>query len=99
MANTSPITVRANKKVKEKAQEYFESLGISMSAAINMFLNDVVTNRSLSFSISNEPYWTLYRLDESELDTSEINELRRVEELSEDNFHTITVENYEYFQD
>jgi addiction module RelB/DinJ family antitoxin len=98
MSNTAAITVRANRVIKKKAQEYFDSLGISMSAAINMFLNDVVSNKSMSFSIADEPFGTLYALDHSNLSPNALRELNRVEELNEDELHTITVENYEHNQ-
>lgn len=48
---TTPITVRTNPKIKQQAQEFFDSVGLSLSAGVNLFLADVASNRRLSFSI------------------------------------------------
>ena len=38
----------------------------------------------------------LFPLEHSELSAAEKESLKRVEELSEDEFHTITTQNYDY---
>lgn len=54
MKDTTTVTVRTQKKTKKQAQQFFDGLWISLSSAINMFLNDVVHNKRLSFNI--EPF-------------------------------------------
>lgn len=44
------INIRTNKEVRDKAQKVFSLLGISTSAGINMFLNQVVVEKGLPFT-------------------------------------------------
>ena len=56
MEKTSNINVRINKELKKKAEEVVESLGLTLSSAINMYLMQIVLTKSIPFeiSISNE---------------------------------------------
>lgn len=40
--NTSTITFRTDKKLKEDAAELFDSLGMSLSTALNLFMKQAV---------------------------------------------------------
>ncbi len=51
MTDTTTLTVRTKKHIKEQAQEFFDGIGISLSTAINMFLVDVASNQKLSFFV------------------------------------------------
>ncbi len=53
MADTTTLTVRTKKQIKKQAQQFFDEIGISLSAAVNMFLSDVAHNQRLSFQIEN----------------------------------------------
>lgn len=53
MDDTTTLTVRTKKQIKEQAQQFFDWLGISMSAAVNLFLSDVAHNQRLSFQIEH----------------------------------------------
>lgn len=53
MADTTTLTVRTKKQIKKQAQEFFDGMGITLSAAINMFLSDVAHNQRVSFQIEN----------------------------------------------
>lgn len=44
------INIRTNKKVRNKAKKVFSSLGISTSAGVNMFLNQVAIEKGLPFT-------------------------------------------------
>lgn len=44
------INIRTNKEIRKKAGEVFASLGISTSAGVNMFLNQVVREKGLPFA-------------------------------------------------
>ena len=46
------VSFRTEKLLKEKAEAVFSDLGISTSAAINMFLKQVVRERGLPFQPS-----------------------------------------------
>lgn len=44
------INIKADKEVKEQAQEIAEDLGLPLSGVINAFLKDFIRSRSISFS-------------------------------------------------
>lgn len=48
---TSPINVNVNSEIKKESTEIFESLGINMSTAINMFLTQVVRIKGIPFEV------------------------------------------------
>ena len=48
MAN---INVRIDNKVKERAEEVFASLGITPTAAISLFYNQVIRTNSIPFEL------------------------------------------------
>ena len=52
MANTIPTQVRIDAELKDKANEIFKNLGLNMSTAINIFLNQCVINKGFPFMIS-----------------------------------------------
>ena len=43
------INIRTNKEIRNKAQRVFSSLGISTSAGVNLFLNQVIQEKGLPF--------------------------------------------------
>ncbi len=51
MATIPTTTVRIDPKVKEQANEVFEELGLSLSAAINVFLKAVVREGGMPFNM------------------------------------------------
>lgn len=48
---TSNINIRVDKELKEKCEKIFESLGINMSIAINLFLNQTIRTNGIPFEI------------------------------------------------
>ena len=51
MANIT-VSVRINDKVKEKSQKMFESLGLDLSTAINIFLHNSLMGGGLPFKVA-----------------------------------------------
>lgn len=51
MSDSTTLTIRTKKRLKKDAQKFFDSLGISLSSAINLFLNDAVKNQRISVDI------------------------------------------------
>jgi DNA-damage-inducible protein J len=49
---TKNINIRADSEIKSKAQEIFNSLGLDMSTAINLFLRQTVRHNDLPFILS-----------------------------------------------
>ena len=46
------VNFRIDEDLKMKVEEVCKSLGITMSAAFNMFANDLVKNKNISFSLN-----------------------------------------------
>jgi DNA-damage-inducible protein J len=44
------INIKADLEVKENSQKILRDLGLSLSSVINLFLKDLIRNRSISFS-------------------------------------------------
>ncbi len=51
MAKTHILHIRVEPKVKEKAEETLNDLGLSISEAVNVFLNQVILNEGIPFEI------------------------------------------------
>ena len=49
------INIRADSEIKSKAQEIFNSLGLDMSTAINLFLRQTVRQKDLPFTLTANP--------------------------------------------
>ena len=49
----SPINVMVDSKTKEEATAILKDLGLSMSAAINLFLKQVIKRDGLPFEVRN----------------------------------------------
>lgn len=52
---TSPINVNVPSDVKEEATKLFNSLGLNMSTAINIFLKKAIFERGIPFEVKQEP--------------------------------------------
>jgi len=48
---TANINVRTDAEIKAQAQQIFESIGLDMSTAVNLFLKQTVKNNNLPFII------------------------------------------------
>ena len=55
---TIPTQIRIDEHVKKEASELFSLLGLDMSSAINMFLNQCVLRGGIPFSIEVPNYST-----------------------------------------
>ena len=55
MAKSSNLYIRIEPEVKEQAEKVFESLGISMSNAVGLFLKQVVINQGIPFELKLAP--------------------------------------------
>lgn len=56
MAKTHILHIRVEPKVKEKAEEILNDLGLSISEAVNVFLNQVILNEGIPFEIRKNRY-------------------------------------------
>ena len=48
---TTNLNIRTDREIKKAAEEIFESLGLNMSTAINIFLRSVVREKGFPFDI------------------------------------------------
>ncbi len=51
MAKTDTLHIRVEPRVKQKAEETLSDLGLSITEAINVFLNQVILNDGIPFEI------------------------------------------------
>ena len=54
MATLPTTTVRIDPALKEQANEIFDELGLSLSAAVNIFLKAVVRHKGVPFEMALE---------------------------------------------
>ena len=50
------ISFRVDDEIKKKAERTFDDIGISMSAAINIYLKTVVRENRIPFELSADPF-------------------------------------------
>lgn len=67
MAKTDTLHIRVEPSVKAKAEETLKELGLSITDAINVFLNQVILHDGIPFEIKKPKYnnETLQVLDET----------------------------------
>jgi DNA-damage-inducible protein J len=53
--STANINIRTDSNIKSQAQQIFETLGLDMTTAINLFLRQTVRERDLPFVLSAKP--------------------------------------------
>ena len=62
------VSFRVDDDIKKKAERTFDDIGISMSAAINIYLKTVVRENRIPFELSADPFYSdenMSRLRES----------------------------------
>lgn len=52
------ISLRVDDEVKRGAEQTFDDIGLSMSAAINIFLKKVARERRIPFELSADPFYS-----------------------------------------
>lgn len=58
MANTTQVSFRIDNEVKQGAELVLEDLGLSMSAAITVFLKKVAREHRIPFELSADPFYS-----------------------------------------
>ena len=56
MAKTDTLHIRIEPKVKQKAEKTLNELGLSITDAVNVFLNLVILNDGIPFEIKKPKY-------------------------------------------
>lgn len=52
------INLRVDEEVKKEAEQTFSDIGISMSAAINVFLKKVAREKRIPFELNADPFYS-----------------------------------------
>ena len=89
---TSVINVNVPVEVKEEANNIFNSLGINMSTAINMFLKKTIYERGIPFDLKNQPaqetmeaYQELYDMERGNIEYKKYHNVKEMfEEILND---------------
>lgn len=55
---TVSMNIKLDAEVKKQAQELFEGLGLSMSAAINVFLRQAIKENAIPFRVGSDPFYS-----------------------------------------
>lgn len=58
MANTTQVSFRIDKEIKQNAEQALNDMGLTMSAAITVFLKKVGREHRIPFEISAEPFYS-----------------------------------------
>ena len=58
MANTTQISFRIDEEIKQNAERALNDMGLSMSAAITVFLKKVGREHRIPFEISADPFYS-----------------------------------------
>lgn len=74
------VNFRVDDTIKAKAESACSEMGISMSAAINMFLAKVARERRIPFEITADPFYSEENIKELELRISDMKAGRNVHE-------------------
>ena len=83
MSKTANIQTRINPELKQKAQEIFNTLNLSMSEAISLFLTQVTLHRGIPFKIKIPNNLTLKTLKNIE-EGKDLKEVSSIDELFEE---------------
>lgn len=58
MANTAQVSFRIDKDVKQNAERVLDDMGLTMSAAITVFLKKIGREHRIPFEISADPFYS-----------------------------------------
>lgn len=58
MANTSQVCFRIDEEVKQSAEKALNDMGLTMSAAITVFLKKVGREHRIPFEINADPFYS-----------------------------------------
>ncbi|MDR2043643.1 MAG: type II toxin-antitoxin system RelB/DinJ family antitoxin [Clostridium sp.] len=60
MANeTTNVTVRMDKDLKEQAESLFAEMGMNLTTALNIFVRQSVRQRKIPFEIAADPFYSV----------------------------------------
>lgn len=72
MAHTAQVSFRIDESVKQNAEDVLEDLGLTLSAAITVFLKKVGRERRIPFDLSVDPFYSRENISELEKRAADI---------------------------
>ena len=63
MANTTQICFRIDEEVKQNAEKALDDMGLTMSAAITVFLKKVGREHRIPFEITADPFYSAANME------------------------------------
>lgn len=57
--DTTNITIRTNKKLKQQAEKVFNDLGLNMTTAMTIFMKAVVREGGIPFELKMDPFYAV----------------------------------------
>jgi DNA-damage-inducible protein J len=57
-SNTSNLNIRVDKDIKNQAEVFFGTMGLTMSAAVNIFLRQSLIQGKIPFEIKSDPFYS-----------------------------------------
>ena len=72
MAHTAQISFRIDENVKQNAEDVLEDLGLTLSAAITVFLKKVGRERRIPFDLSVDSFYSKENMAELEKRAADI---------------------------
>ena len=58
MANTTNISIRMDKDLKERAELVFGEMGMNMTTAFNIFVRQTLRQGKIPFEIQTDPFYS-----------------------------------------
>lgn len=85
MAKTDTLHIRIEPSVKARAEQTLNDLGLSITEAVNVFLNQVILHNGIPFKIEKPKYnkETLSAIDEAKKITKNPNNYKSFENIDE----------------
>lgn len=72
MAHTAQVSFRIDEDVKQNAENVLEDLGLTLSAAITVFLKKVGREHRIPFDLSVDPFYSKENMTELEKRATDI---------------------------
>lgn len=60
--DTTNITIRTNKQLKQQAEKVFKDLGLNMTTAMTIFMKAVVREGGIPFELKTDPFYSAENL-------------------------------------
>jgi DNA-damage-inducible protein J len=77
-SNTSNLNIRVDKDIKNQAEVFFGTMGLTMSAAVNIFLRQSLIQGKIPFEIKSDPFYSASNMKALEQALQEYKEGKRV---------------------